>query len=245
MLIVICRHKLMVSWLQSNSERRHNLIVVVPSTPAQYFHCLRRQIHRPFAKPLVVMSAKWLLHHKACASRLDDLAEGSFFHRVIVENGKGDNTTVRRTTGGSGNKSQSSHTHTNTAAENSLVEPEKIRKVIFCCGSVFYHLFHARAASKINDITFVRIEQIAPFPFDLVGPIIQKYPNADLVWVQEEPKNMGAWSYAKPRFDTTCREEKIQKSIRYVGRHPCASPATGGFKQHFTEQKSLIAEALL
>jgi len=233
------RHKLMVSWLQSNSERRHNLIVVVPSTPAQYFHCLRRQIHRPFAKPLVVMSAKWLLHHKACSSRLDDLAEGTFFHRLIVENGKGDNTTVRRDMTGTGKYAHKSGT------SDLLVEPDKIRKVIFCAGSVFYHLFHARTAAKINDITFVRLEQIAPFPFDLVGPIIQKYPNAELLWCQEEPKNMGAWTYVKPRFDTTCREQKIQKSIRYVGRHPCASPAGGGFKQHFAEQKSLIAEALL
>lgn len=231
----------MVSWLQSNSERRHNLIVIVPSTPAQYFHCLRRQIHRPFAKPLVVMSAKWLLHHKACASPLEDLAEGTFFHRVIVEGGKGDNTASRRVSGGKINTTQ---TPSGITSET-LVEPEKIRKVIFCSGSVFYHLFHARSAAKINDITFVRLEQIAPFPFDLVGPIIQKYPNADLLWVQEEPKNMGAWSYIKPHFDTTCREEKLQKSIRYVGRHPCASPATGGYKQHFAEQKSLIAEALL
>ena len=84
-------HSLMVSWLQVNSERRHNLVVVVPSTPAQYFHCLRRQIHRPFAKPVVVMSAKWLLHHRACVSRLDDMCPGTFYRRVIVEGGKGDN----------------------------------------------------------------------------------------------------------------------------------------------------------
>lgn len=189
------------------------------------------------------MSAKWLLHHKACASRLEDMGEGTYFHRVIVEGGKGDNMVYKKGSGEAGEKLKTAHTHAVTA--DNLVEPEKIRKVIFCAGSVFYHLFHARAAAKIKDITFVRLEQIAPFPFDLVGPIIQKYRNADLIWVQEEPKNMGAWSYVKPRFDTTCREEKIEKSIRFIGRHPCASPATGGFKQHFSEQKQLVAEALL
>jgi 2-oxoglutarate dehydrogenase E1 component len=80
--------------------------------------------------------------------------------------------------------------------------------------------------------------------YDLVGPVVRKHANAELVWVQEEPKNMGAWAYVKPRFDTTLREEGVVKSIRYVGRPPSSSPATGGYKQHFKEQKDLVSEAL-
>jgi 2-oxoglutarate dehydrogenase E1 component len=111
-------------------------------------------------------------------------------------------------------------------------------------------LYHARTAAKIKDITLIRLEQIAPFPYDLIGPAIRKFHDAELCWVQEEPKNMGAWSYVKPRFDTTCREECScdppfpMKSIRYIGRRPSASSATGGYKQHVKEQKEFLEEAL-
>lgn len=120
-----------------------------------------------------------------------------------------------------------------------------MRKAVFCSGAVFYHLYHARAAAKIKDVTFIRLEQIAPFPYDLVGPAMNMYPTAELIWAQEEPKNMGAWSYVKQRFDTASREEGItNRSIRYIGRRPSASPATGGYKQHAREQKEFIDEVL-
>ena len=110
---------------------------------------------------------------------------------------------------------------------------------------MFYHLYHARSTASINDTTIVRLEQIAPFPYDIIPRAIQRYPNAELVWVQEEPRNMGAWSYVKPRFDTTLREKRLAHDpIRYVGRGPSAAPATGQYRQHVAEQHQLIAQAL-
>ncbi len=214
--------KLMKSWLQLNSERKINLIVCNPSTPAQYFHVLRRQIHRPYAKPLILFSCKSLLHHKHCVSKLEDMLEGTYFQRVIVENGKGDNM-----------------------KSYELLPPDQIRKVIFCTGKIFYSLYSTRQSRSIKDITIVRVEQLAPFPFDVLQSVIKNYPNAHLVWVQEEPKNMGGWSYVKPRFDTTMREGAINKSLKYIGRPPCAVSASGSFKVHIQEQKELINNALL
>lgn len=98
-----------------------------------------------------------------------------------------------------------------------LLPPKKIRKVIFCSGKIFYHLYHARKVAGIQDTTFVRLEQVAPFPYDLIMKAIHEFPNAELVWVQEEPRNMGAWSYIKPRFESTLRAKKFpQQTIRYV-----------------------------
>ena len=127
-----------------------------------------------------------------------------------------------------------------------------MRRVIFCSGKVFYHLYHARQAAGIRDITLVRLEQIAPFPFDLVAPVLQLYKNAQVVWVQEEPKNMGAWSYVKPRFDTAMRSmgvgldpaAQLRDPIRYVGRTPSAASATGAYRLHAIEQKALVDRAL-
>lgn len=218
--------RLLESWSLQNSERRSNLIVVVPSTPAQYFHCLRRQIHRPFAKPLICFSGKWLLHHKACVSRVDDLTVGTFFQRIIIEGSRGDNMRRKKM-----NSVQ-------------LVSDFQIRRVIICSGKVFYHLFHARDAAGIRDIIFIRLEQIAPFPHDLIGPALKRFPSAELVWCQEEPKNMGAWSYVKPRLMTTLKENGISKYVQYVGRKSCSSPAIGGYTLHAAEQKDFIDRAL-
>lgn len=214
---------LMEAWQLNNSERKGNLVIVMPTTPAQYFHALRRQIHRPFSKPLVCLSGKWLLHHKACVSRLSDMGIGTFFHRAILEEGIGDNTTRRRP----------------------LVPDHAIRKVVLCSGKIFYHLFHAREAAGITDVTFVRLEQIAPFPFDLIGPALARFKNAEIVWCQEEPKNMGAWTYVRPRLLTTLRENGLMpKLVTFVGRKPSSSPASGGYTVHTVEQKKLIDEVL-
>ena len=215
--------RLMEAWCLHNSERKGNLIVVVPSTPAQYFHCLRRQIHRPFSKPLACFSGKWLLHHKTCVSKLEDMAVGTFFHRLILEGSIGDNMTRKRP----------------------LVADADMRRIIFCSGKIFYHLFHARESTGINDITIIRLEQVAPFPFDLVGPALARFENAEVVWVQEEPKNMGAWSYVKPRLVTSMRENGLQiRPVTFRGRKPSASPASGGYRVHIAEQKELVDSAL-
>ena len=184
--------KAMETWLMKYTERKQNMIVVVPSTPAQYFHVLRRQIHRSYAKPLVVMSAKWLLHHKLCVSEINDFIEGTYFHRLIVDGGIGDNM-----------KRRSSSSSSSLA----LVEAKYTKRIIFCCGKIFYHLYYEREIMKINNIIIVRIEQLAPFPYDLIIPILQQYRYVnDIIWCQEEPKNMGAYSYIKPRIETAMRD---------------------------------------
>jgi 2-oxoglutarate dehydrogenase E1 component len=128
---------------------------------------------------------------------------GTFFQRLILEGGKGDNMvkTVLDVNG-----------RTSVAKAWTLLPPKEIKRVVFCSGKIFYHLYHARTAAKLHDITLIRLEQIAPFPYDLVGPAIASYPNAEVLWVQEEPKNMGAWAYVKPRFDTAMRENGLDRS---------------------------------
>lgn len=217
--------KLMEAWQLNNSERKGNLVIVMPTTPANYFHALRRQIHRPFSKPLICFSGKWLLHHRACVSKMSDMSVGTFFHRVILEGGIGDNMGEKR--------------------RYKLAPDDEIRKVVFCSGKFFYHLFHARESAGITDVVFVRLEQVAPFPFDLVGPALARYTNAEIIWCQEEPKNMGAWGYVHPRLLTTMRENGLPvKPVSFVGRKPSSSPASGGYKLHQQEQKEIVEEAL-
>jgi 2-oxoglutarate dehydrogenase complex dehydrogenase (E1) component-like enzyme len=218
--------RLLESWCLQNSERKSNLVIVVPSTPAQYFHCLRRQIHRPFSKPLICFSGKWLLHHKACVSSLEDMTVGTFFQRVIIEGSRGDNMRKRK-------------------SGVFLLPDAEIRRVILCSGKIFYHLYHAREAAGIRDVTIIRLEQIAPFPHDLLGPALIRFPAAEIIWCQEEPKNMGAWQYVKPRLMTTFRENALRLAVEYIGRKPSSSPAMGGYKLHISEQKDLVDRALM
>lgn len=219
----------MSSWLSSHAERKYNLSVITPTTPSQYFHGLRRQIHRPFCKPVAIFTSKWLLHHKPCVSSLDDLGYDTFFRRIIVERLPGDNLKER----------------TEKKLPN-LKRPAEIDRLIICCGKIFYHMYHRRTALHLNSVSFIRLEQIAPFPFELMAHAIRRYPNAEIVWVQEEPQNMGAWSYVKPRIDAVIREKKLPHSpIRYVGRPPSAATATGLYRVHVSEQNDLIDEALL
>eukprot|EP00606_Chrysophyceae_sp_TOSAG23-5_P001557 GSChrysophyteH2.ASY1.ANO1.599.1 assembled CDS len=201
--------------IEEGCSWKHNLIVTVPSTPAQYFHCLRRQIHRPYAKPLVLMSAKWMLHHKLV------IMEGPTY--------KGDNTTWRM--------------------KAPLLPDNEIKKVILCSGKIFYQLFHMRESKGIRDTTFVRLEQIAPFPYDIMSTVIARYPEAEMVWCQEEPKNMGAYFYVKPRLATAMADlEKeggpAERPLKYVGRMPSGAPANGGMKQHLSDQREILQKAL-
>ncbi|XP_014239048.1 2-oxoglutarate dehydrogenase, mitochondrial isoform X2 [Trichogramma pretiosum] len=150
-----------------------NWIVANCTTPANLFHILRRQIALPFRKPLIIMSPKSLLRHPEARSSFDLMLEGTEFLRIIPEEG--------------------------IAAEN----PDNVKRLIFCTGKVYYDLKKARAERKLDDsIAITRVEQISPFPFDLVKKECAKYPNAELVWSQEEHKNQGAWGYCQPRFQT-------------------------------------------
>eukprot|EP00761_Pharyngomonas_kirbyi_P002934 gb/GECH01002938.1/.p1 GENE.gb/GECH01002938.1/~~gb/GECH01002938.1/.p1 ORF type:complete len:994 (+),score=266.63 gb/GECH01002938.1/:1-2982(+) len=188
-------------------ERDINYAVVNVTTPANFFHVLRRQVCREFRKPLIVASPKKLLRHKWCQSDLEEFAEGSEFRRIIPD------------------------TH-------ELVADDKVKRIIFCSGQIFTDLWEHRMKSEINDVAVIRVEELAPFPFDLIKQTTEKYKNADIMWCQEEPQNMGAWWYVFPRFITA-----TGRTPQYSGRGPAASPATGFKSVHNHEQKQLLSNA--
>lgn len=191
-----------------------NWQVVNASTPANYFHVLRRQVKRDFRKPLIIMTPKSLLRDTMCKSSMSEFAEGTTFQRVIPEQ-------------------QSS----------SLKDSQDVRKLIFCSGKVYYDLVKERTVHNVDDMAIVRVEQISPFPFDLVAEEVKKYPNAEVVWRQEESKNMGAWAYVQPRFATAIRtldNGEQRCNIKYVGRGPSAAPATGSQITHQSENKEAM-----
>lgn len=190
-----------------------NMQVVNVTTPANYFHVLRRQVWREFRKPLVVMSPKSLLRHRLVKSNIDDFLPGTRFQRVLPDTGAG------------------------------IVEPEKVRKIVLCSGKVYYDLLAAREQKGVDDVVISRVEQISPFPFDLVQEEIKKYPNAQVTWCQEEPKNGGAWSYARPRIVTAARDVR-ELAPAYAGRAPSAATSTGHASHHAVEQAALLDKAL-
>lgn len=150
-----------------------NMQICNISTAANYFHLLRRQMRRDFRKPLIIMSPKRLLKLKEACSTIEEFGEGLTFQRVIDE----------------------------VSPEIKATDPKKIKKLIFCSGQVYYDLIKARATSGRNDIVIVRVEQIAPIPYDKIWKLTNEYPNAKVSWCQEEHYNGGAWSYIQPRFN--------------------------------------------
>lgn len=192
-----------------------NWQVVYCSTPAQYFHVLRRQIHRDFRKPLISVQPKHLLRLRQATSKLEDMGPGTQFQRVIPE------------------------------VSTELKDNESVKKLILCTGKVYYDLLESRTEKNIDDIALVRVEQISPFPFDLVAAEAAKYKNAEVVWCQEEPQNMGFWTYVSPRIETALSQiNDDPRRPSYVGRETAASPATGYHAVHQLEQKKLVDEAL-
>jgi len=185
-----------------------NMQVVVPSTPASYYHVVRRQIRRDFRKPLICISPKSLLRHPRATSTLEELSERSF-QRLIGETSEG------------------------------MLPEDEIRRVVFCAGRVYYDLLEEREKRDIKDVVLCRIEQICPFPYDRVGQTSIRYPNAEIFWVQEEPLNMGAWTYVQPRIATALKDINGLEPA-YVGRPPAASPATGTPQIHKAELKKLL-----
>ncbi|DBA67070.1 hypothetical protein WJX79_005030 [Trebouxia sp. C0005] len=227
--------KVMVQHMRRHAERLANMFVVNATTPAQMFHALRRQLNRPFQKPLVLLTPKFLLHHRPATSALHDFTTGTFFNRVIDDGKASDNTRQAQTESG----------------ESWLLPAHETRRVILCSGQIYYTLSRARKSRQIRDVILVRLEQIAPFPHDLVTQVVMQYSNAQVVWCQEEPKNMGAWRYIKPRMDTAMRElVKSQEGsippprIRYVGRPAAASPATASLAIHRQETDEIVNTAL-
>ncbi|MEO1678127.1 MAG: 2-oxoglutarate dehydrogenase E1 component [Pseudomonadota bacterium] len=198
-----------------------NWIVANCSTPANYFHILRRQIHRTFRKPLILMTPKSLLRHKLCISEAADFTTGSSFHRVLWDDAEKGN----------------SHAH--------LLPDEKIRRVVMCSGKVYYDLLEERDARGIDDVYLMRLEQFYPFPALALVKELERFKAAEMVWCQEEPKNQGAWSFIEPNIEWVLTRigARITRPV-YAGRPAAASPATGLASQHKAQQAALVDEAL-
>ncbi|MFZ5670277.1 MAG: 2-oxoglutarate dehydrogenase E1 component [Pseudomonadota bacterium] len=199
-----------------------NMQVLNCSTPANYYHALRRQMHREFRKPLIVMTPKSLLRHKRAVSNLVDLAEGSSFHRVMV-----DGAEAGCDVGGV-----------------TLKPDAEITRVIVCSGKVYFDLIDARARTGRDDVYILRIEQFYPWPMKSIMAVLGRFENAELVWCQEEPKNMGGWTFIDPWLELTLDRMKVKaRRARYVGRPASASTAAGLMSRHTKELETFLAEA--
>ncbi|MEE9278720.1 MAG: 2-oxoglutarate dehydrogenase E1 component [Myxococcota bacterium] len=188
-----------------------NMQVCSLTTPAQYFHGLRRQIRRNYRKPLVLMSPKSLLRHPRAVSPVDEFSDGGF--RCVIDDP--------------------------SFASGELAR-EAVRRVIVCSGKVYYTLLAAREDTAFNDVALLRLEQLHPFPFAELGETLAAYPAHDIVWCQEEPWNMGAWTYVQERLRGILSGGD---TLRYVGRKEAASPAAGSYTLHESEEAELVREA--
>ncbi len=199
-----------------------NLQIANCTTPANYFHILRRQLHRKFRKPLIIMTPKSLLRHKKAVSTLKEMGEGSSFHRVLWDDAEYmPGSTVK------------------------LVEPQKIRRVVMCSGKVYYDLLEEREKRGIDDIYLMRVEQLYPFPAKSMIKELERFANADMVWCQEEPKNMGAWTFMEPNIEWVLKHiDAKHRRARYAGRASTASTATGLMSKHKQELNMFLDEAL-
>ncbi|PKP70368.1 MAG: 2-oxoglutarate dehydrogenase E1 component [Alphaproteobacteria bacterium HGW-Alphaproteobacteria-4] len=198
-----------------------NWIVANCSTPANYFHILRRQIHRPFRKPLVLMTPKSLLRHPMCVSKADEFTTGSFFRRVLWDDAQGG------------------------MSDTKLLADDKIRRVVICSGKVYYDLLAERDKRGIDDVYILRLEQFYPFPAHSMVTELGRFKQAEIVWCQEEPKNQGAWTFVEPNLEwVLTRIGAAHSRARYAGRNASASPATGLASRHKAEQEALVSDAL-
>jgi len=198
-----------------------NWIVANCTTPANYFHILRRQLHRTYRKPLILMTPKSLLRHKLAVSTAKEFQEGSSFHRVLWDDAQYGLSDTR------------------------LAEDEKIRRVVMCSGKVYYDLLEERDRRGIDDVYLMRFEQFYPFPAQSAVKELQRFPNAEMAWCQEEPKNQGAWSFIEPNIEWVLTRIKAKHTRPiYAGRPAAASPATGLASRHKSEQEALVNDAL-
>ncbi|MBV1927645.1 MAG: 2-oxoglutarate dehydrogenase E1 component, partial [Rhodobacteraceae bacterium] len=198
-----------------------NWIVANCTTPANYFHILRRQVHRKFRKPLILMTPKSLLRHKLAVSTVDDFTTGSSFHRVLWDDAQKGNSDTK------------------------LKPDNKIKRLVLCSGKVYFDLLAERDARGIDDVYLMRVEQFYPFPAISMVNELERFKHAEIVWCQEEPKNQGAWTFIDPNIEWVLgRIEAKNARARYVGRATSASPATGLASQHKAQQAALVNEAL-
>tara|TARA_B100000029_G_scaffold159741_1_gene155422 strand:+ start:5392 stop:8295 length:2904 start_codon:yes stop_codon:yes gene_type:complete len=201
---------------------KENIQVVNCTTPANYFHALRRQIHRDFRKPLIVMTPKSLLRNKRCVSHIEDFTKKNTFHRVLLD-----------------------HAELKEYDLIKLKKDKEIKKVVLCTGKVYFDLIEAREKIKNDEVFFVRIEQLYPFPVKTLAKNLKRFKNAKFYWCQEEPQNMGAWNSARNYINWSLDYIKAKtKEVEYIGRQAAASPATGYLKKHLAQQKEIIEKVL-
>lgn len=204
-------------------ERQHqdaNMAIAYPSTPANLFHLLRRQMHRQFRKPLILFFSKSLLRHPLARSTMEEFTSPESGFEWVMED---------RELG------------------KSINDREGIRRLVICTGQVYTTLYKARAQNELKDVAFMKIEQLHPFPFDQLRTMINTYPSLeDIVWCQEEPLNAGAWSYVQPRLQVTLDNTENYRGMqpRYAGREPSASVAAGTKSRHLEEEESFVVDAL-
>ncbi|HEX2559930.1 2-oxoglutarate dehydrogenase E1 component [Phenylobacterium sp.] len=198
-----------------------NMQVANCTTPANYFHILRRQVLREYRKPLILMTPKSLLRHKKAVSRLEDFIPDSEFHRVLLDDAEaGRNTEIK------------------------LKPDDKIRRVILCSGKVYYDLLERREEKGIDDVYILRLEQFYPWPVKSLSNELKRFANAELIWCQEEPKNMGGWQFVDPWLELTLERLPVKsKRARYVGRPASASTAAGLMTRHLKELDTFLTEA--
>jgi len=199
-----------------------NMQVANCTTPANYFHILRRQLRREIRKPLILMTPKSLLRHKRAVSRLDEMTNGTSFHRILWDDAQG----LR-----------------NEAIK--LVADDKIRRVVLCSGKVYYDLYEEREKRGIDDIYLLRLEQLYPFPSKALVQELSRFKQAEIVWCQEEPRNMGAWFFVDVFLSWVLNQiGAAYKQARYAGRPAAAATATGLMSKHLAQLKQLLDEAL-
>ncbi|MGB7854535.1 MAG: 2-oxoglutarate dehydrogenase E1 component, partial [Pseudolabrys sp.] len=199
-----------------------NMQVANCTTPANYFHILRRQLKREIRKPLILMTPKSLLRHKRAVSRLDELTNGTSFHRLLWDDAQLlPNEKIK------------------------LVADDQVRRVIMCSGKVYYDLYDDREKRGINDIYILRLEQLYPFPTKALVAELSRFKQAEMVWCQEEPRNMGAWFFVDVFLQWILNQIGAKhRTMRYAGRPASASTAVGQMSKHQAQLKQFLDEAL-
>ena len=202
---------------------QENLQVVNCTTPANYFHVLRRQIHRSFRKPLIIFTPKSLLRHKKCVSEIEDFSNKNSFHRVLPDHAEDPQYKLIK-----------------------LAPDKELKRIIICSGKIYFDLLEKRQEMKEKRVQIIRIEQIYPFPAKTLAKLIKRFVNAEeYIWCQEEPQNMGCWNTVERYINWTLNHIKSNtKNIKYIGRGPMASTATGYLKKHVAQQQEIVTKAL-
>ncbi len=199
-----------------------NMQVVYPTTPANFFHVLRRQLHREIRKPLILMTPKSLLRHKRAVSRLDEMGENTTFHRILYDDAQ-----------------------MLPDEKIKLVPDNKIRRIVLCSGKVYYDLYEEREKRGIDDVYLMRVEQLYPVPLKALVAELGRFKGAEVVWCQEEPRNMGAWHFIEPYLEWVLNQINApNKRPRYAGRAAAAATATGLMSKHLAQLKALLDDAL-